>query len=79
MSCLFIRNGIKELHTCHLDAVEQAREYINAEADCLSILTDTDYFGGSLQDLWDVVDFLELHERSTPCAQGLHGTPHSGA
>ena len=56
-----------ELAPCHLDAVEQAREYINAEADCLSILTDTDYFGGSLQDLWDVVDFLELHERSTPC------------
>lgn len=56
-----------ELAPSHLDAVEQAREYINAEADCLSILTDTDYFGGSLQDLWDVVDFLERHERSTPC------------
>ncbi|MDQ8193329.1 indole-3-glycerol phosphate synthase TrpC [Coraliomargarita sp. SDUM461004] len=50
-----------------LDAVEQAREYINAEADCLSILTDSDYFGGSLQDLWDVVEFLECHNRQTPC------------
>lgn len=50
-----------------LDAVEQARKYINAEADCFSVLTDTDYFGGKLQDLWDVVEFLEVHQRTTPC------------
>lgn len=56
-----------EIASAHLDAVEQARKYINAEADCLSILTDSDYFGGSLQDLWDVVEFLECHGRQTPC------------
>lgn len=50
-----------------LDAVEQSRKYVNAEADCLSILTDTEYFGGSLQDLWDVIEFLECHQRKTPC------------
>jgi len=50
-----------------LDAVEQARKYVNAEADCFSVLTDTDYFGGTLRDLWDVVDFLEEHQRPTPC------------
>jgi indole-3-glycerol phosphate synthase len=56
-----------EIAAATLDAVDQAREYINAEADCLSILTDTDYFGGRLQDLWDVVEFLECHGRKTPC------------
>lgn len=56
-----------EIAAATLDAVEQAREYINAEADCLSILTDTEYFGGQLQDLWDVVEFLECHNRRTPC------------
>ena len=56
-----------EIASAQLDAVEQARAYVNAEADCLSILTDTDYFGGTLQDLWDVVEFLECHNRKTPC------------
>jgi len=56
-----------EIAAADLDAVEQARSYLNAEADCFSILTDTDYFGGSLQDLWDVVEFLEVHRRTTPC------------
>lgn len=56
-----------EIASATLDAVEQAREYVNAEVDCMSILTDTDYFGGKLQDLWDVVEFLECHQRKTPC------------
>ena len=52
------------------NAVEQARIYHNADADALSILTDTDYFGGRLNDLWDVVDFLRQHEKIHPaCAK----------
>ncbi|MGE9291089.1 MAG: indole-3-glycerol phosphate synthase TrpC [Puniceicoccales bacterium] len=50
-----------------LNAVEQARHYINGEADALSILTDEKYFGGNLRDLWDVTDFLRDHARPTPC------------
>ena len=50
-----------------LNAVDQAREYVNANADCLSILTDSKYFGGQLRDLWDVSEFLRNHQRQTPC------------
>jgi indole-3-glycerol phosphate synthase len=50
-----------------MDAVEQARTYFNAEADALSVLTDEPYFGGKLQDLWDIVEFFEIHQRKTPC------------
>ncbi len=56
-----------EIAAATLDAVDQAREYVNAEVDCMSILTDTDYFGGKLQDLWEIVEFLEVHKRKTPC------------
>lgn len=50
-----------------LDAVEQARRYVNGEADGLSILTDEKFFGGNLRDLWDVTDFLRDRGRPTPC------------
>ena len=43
--------------------VEQARTYLNADANALSILTDKKYFGGELKDLWDVNDFINNHQR----------------
>lgn len=50
-----------------LNAVDQAREYYNAGANALSILTDEKFFGGSIKDLWNVVDFFNDHGRSMPC------------
>ena len=40
-------------------AIEQAESYARAHGDAVSILTDTRYFGGSLQDLRDVAEHLD--------------------
>ena len=49
------------------DAVEQARLYTNAGCDAISVLTDGKYFGGTIEDLWHVVDFQRQHRRHIPC------------
>ena len=48
-------------------APDQARLYVNAQVDCMSVLTDNKFFGGNLRDLWEVSDFLTDHKRNIPC------------
>lgn len=55
--------AIKELAT----ATEQAAKYVDAGADCLSILTDNEFFGGSLADLQSVTEQFKQQDRGAPC------------
>lgn len=46
---------------------EQARRYVKAGVDAMSVLTDEKYFGGSLADLEGVTRFLRDCESAVPC------------
>ena len=48
-------------------AQEQARRYQAAGADALSILTDLQDFGGTLDDLREVTDFFRAMPPARPC------------
>ena len=48
-------------------AVDQARRYQAAGADCLSILTDEKYFGGTLRDLEEVTAYFRTSGPALPC------------
>lgn len=50
-----------------INAVEQARRYADAGADCLSVLTESQYFKGHLQDLITVVQDQALRSKPLPC------------
>ncbi len=49
------------------DAPTQARRYVTAQADCMSILTDQKYFGGELTDLSRVTRMMQDNASPTPC------------
>ena len=48
-------------------AVDQAKRYQAAGAECLSVLTDTKYFGGTLEDLSQVTAYFKEHGPALPC------------
>ena len=48
-------------------AADQSAKYVEAGADCLSILTDKEYFGGALADLRSVSEQFKRQELSVPC------------
>jgi indole-3-glycerol phosphate synthase len=48
-------------------AVDQAKRYQQAGADALSVLTDTKYFGGTLDDLRQVTAYFTETPRPVPC------------
>ncbi len=49
-------------------AIDQARKYASGGADALSILTDTKYFSGTLDDLAQVTaDLAQSQNRPVPC------------
>ena len=50
-----------------VDAVAQARAYADAGADCISVLTDEKFFGGSLADLRSVVADQAARPAPVPC------------
>lgn len=47
-------------------APEQARNYYNAGTDAVSVLTDQKFFGGTIQDLWEVNDLLRGRPDTPP-------------
>jgi indole-3-glycerol phosphate synthase len=49
------------------NALAQARKYTEGGANCLSILTDHEFFGGSLDDLTSVVETLRPFPSPPPC------------
>jgi indole-3-glycerol phosphate synthase len=49
-----------------ISAIEQAEKYVRGGADALSILTDTRYFSGTLEDLRSVTAHLK-NLRPVPC------------
>ena len=51
----------------NVDAVDQSRKYLNAGTDAISVLTDKRYFSGTIEDLWQVTEFLAQNGRHIPC------------
>jgi len=48
-------------------ALTQATHYVGANADAISVLTDTQFFSGKIEDLEDVTGYVKQVGANTPC------------
>lgn len=48
-------------------ALTQAEHYVSAQADAISVLTDTEFFSGTIEDLKDVTEYVRKKGAGVPC------------
>ena len=48
-------------------ALTQAGHYVSAKADAISVLTDTEFFSGTIEDLKDVTGYISQEGAGVPC------------
>lgn len=48
-------------------ALTQASHYVGAGADAISVLTDTEFFSGTIKDLQDVTGYIREKQANVPC------------
>ena len=48
-------------------ALTQATNYVEASTDAISVLTDTEFFSGTIHDLEDATEYIREKQAGVPC------------